>query len=330
MSGLTKGDIPLFRNVIKDGWMIFPAFLSLIYFLFIAGYTPQKSGVYASVIAAIFLFLQKNMLPKLLDWKYLSRLFSRVFVDSGKMTVEITVVLAAAGLVMGVTGITGLGFNIGMMLSSFAHYGLLVLLIVSAVVCIILGMGMPAVAAYALVAVLVAPSIVSFGIDPLAAHLFVFYFSILSNFTPPIAVCCFTAAPIARENPHRIGIKAMQLGLVAYIVPFMFIYAPELLIRAEQTVPTLTMIISIGSALVACYFTAITVVGYLFQKINAYKRIFTALIAIGLFLPLSIWELSWIVNSVAFVLAVLFVLHELRIMRKTAQISNTIYEKTTF
>lgn len=112
------------------------------------------------------------------------KLFPVIFIDTGKVMLEIGIVLSAAGLIVGITGITGLGFNLGLILTSLAEYGLFFLLVASAIVSIILGMGMPSVAAYALVAVLVAPTLVELGIDPLAAHLFVFYFAILSNFTP--------------------------------------------------------------------------------------------------------------------------------------------------
>lgn len=304
IKSLSKENVPVFKNVIKSGWMIIPPFVALIYFLFIKGNSPSAAGLYASVVALIFLSFQPSILKKLF------RLLNDLFVDTGKMMLEIGLVLAAAGLVVGITGITGLGFNIGFILASFAEYGLLTLLIMCAIVSIVLGMGMPSVAAYSLVAVLVAPSLVTLGVDPLAAHLFVFYFAIVSNFTPPIALSCFAAAPIARESPHKIGFRAMRLGAVAYFVPFLFIYAPELLLRTNSIVHWTVTVMTISTALFACYLLAMAVEGFLFQRLNIGKRILVGLLAVGLFLPYSVWEFSMVVNIIALVASILFMIIE--------------------
>ncbi|MET3508212.1 TRAP transporter permease [Halalkalibacter oceani] len=308
---LPKEKIPVLRHVLKKGWLVIPPFVALVYFLFFQGYTATVSGLYASVVALIFLALQREVFQKLF------KLLCDVFVDTGKMMIEITIVLAAAGIVMGITGITGLGFNIGVILASFAEYGLFVLLAMSAIVCILLGMGLPSVAAYALVAVLVAPSLIELGVDPMAAHLFVFYFSILSNFTPPVAVCCFTAAPIAKGDPYKIGFRSMQLGLVAYLVPFLFVYAPELLLRYEPIVSWSETIGSIIVSLIACYLLAITVEGFLFRRLSVIKRGAVAILAICLVMPPSILEYSLFVNIIGFIGAVLFILLEWLFYKKT-------------
>jgi len=312
---LSKEQIPALLYVIKSGWLIIPVFVVLIYLLFFKGTTPQAAGLYASAVGVICLSCQKSVWQHFKSWKGISMLLNRIFVDTGKMMLEITIVLAAAGLVMGVTGITGLGFNIGLILASIVQYGLLALLVVSAIICVILGMGMPSVAAYAIVAVLVAPSLVNLGVDPLAAHLFVFYFAIVSNFTPPVAVCCFAAAPIARGNPHRIGFYSMRLGLVAYVVPFLFVYGSEMLLRMKSDTPLLTTVLTIGTALVGCYFISVAVEGYLFRNLNVFQRVFMGLMAFFLLLPLSVWQYSWILNIAGFVLAVLFMLLEWRLSK---------------
>lgn len=306
ISRLSKENIPVFSKIIRTAWMIVAPLAALIYFLFIQGYSPPVAGVYASAVAIIILSFQKKIIKKWL------KLFYDIFLDTGRTMIEIGLVLGAAGLVVGVTGITGLGFNIGYILTSVAEHGLLILLIMSAIVSIVLGMGMPAVAAYTLVAVLVAPTIVQFGIDPVAAHLFVFYFAILSNFTPPVAMSCFAAAPIAKESPHKIGFRAMRLGLVAYIVPFLFVYAPEMLLRSDGSVHWTSTTITIVTALIACYFLAIAVEGFFLEKLSTAKRVASVLLAAALFLPHSLWEYSGIVNIFGLVLAVLFLWSEKR------------------
>ncbi|PLS17043.1 C4-dicarboxylate ABC transporter permease [Bacillus sp. M6-12] len=303
---LSKENIPVFTQVMKKGWMIVPTLGSLIYFLFFLGTSPAIAGLYASGIAIIFLSFEKTTRQKIVS------LIPQMFVDTGKTMLEIGIVLAAAGLVVGITGVTGLGFNLGLILSSFAEYGLFVLLVLSAIVSIILGMGMPSVAAYALVSVLVAPTLVELGVDQLSAHLFVFYFSIVSNFTPPVAMACFTAAPIAKENPNKIGFQAMQLGIIGYLVPFLFVYAPEMLIRKEAIVPLGESIVTIGTMVLGCYLMAMALEGFFFRKISTVKRIVVAVLAVCLFVPISVWEYSHILNGVAFVLTVFFMINEWR------------------
>lgn len=307
----SSAELPSFRQSFMTGWMIIPAFAILVYALFIKGYTPSYSGLFAALFALVFLLFNREVRKGIVKNLY------SVFVETGKTLLDIGVVLAAAGLVVGITGITGLGFNLAQMLSSIAENGLFLLLLVSAVVSVILGMGMPSVAAYSLVAVLVAPAIVELGVDPVAAHLFVFYFSIVSNFTPPVALACFAAAPIAKANPHKIGFQAAKLGLVAYIIPFMFIYSPELLLRfgPEQSIVNST--ITIISAIVAGGLLAFAAEGFIFQSLNLIKRATLAVSAICLFMPLATFGWSWLINLVAFILSILLIVNEWWIRKKT-------------
>lgn len=314
LKALDKEEIPSLRRVVKTGWVILPVMFSLIYFLFVKGYNPSTAGVYATGIAVIFLGLQKSVRQTML------RLFPKIFVETGKMLTDIGIVIAAAGLIVGITGITGLGFNMGFVLSSFAEYGLFFLLVMCAIVSVILGMGMPSVAAYSLVAVLVAPTLVELGIHPLAAHLFVFYFSIVSNFTPPVALACFAAAPIAKESPHKIGYQAMKYGIVAYIVPFLFVYAPALILNPTEQLSTLEMAVIIATAIIGCLLLAMAVEGYSFRNMNIVKRIVLAVIALSLMMPTTIWAFAPTLNLIAFVGAVLFIINELRLARKDKRV----------
>ncbi|MEB3102129.1 TRAP transporter permease [Ferviditalea candida] len=307
---LRKEDIPSIAGVLKTGWTILPTLVALVYFLFFKGYSPQISGLYSAVVAIVFLSLPKDIRRQMFSF------FPRIFVDSGRVLLEITVVLAAAGLIVGVTGVTGLGFNLGLILSDLAQYGLLTLLAVSAIVSVILGMGMPAVAAYSLVAVLVAPTMVQMGVNPFAAHLFVFYFSIISNFTPPVALACFTAAPIAQASPHKIGFRAMQLGITAYIVPFLFVYSPQMLLGATNNVNWTESILTWVTAVIGCYLIAAALEGFLFNPINWIKRLILIVLGVCLLMPLSIWQYSWLLNLIAFIAMVLLFLYEAMRIKK--------------
>lgn len=297
LKGIPKKDIPNFKTVIKTGWIIIPIFAILLYFLFILKYTPTTSGVYASFVAMIFLLILKE---SRID--FFKKLINTLF-ETGKSLMEIGIVLAAAGLVIGIIGVTGLGFNLAMVLTQIGESNLVLLLISSAVVSLILGMGMPAVAAYSLVATLVAPALTQLGIHPLAAHMFVFYFSSISSFTPPIAVASFAAATIAKANPNQVSFSAMKLGIVALIVPFVFVYTPDLLIGVGDNISAFLRIGTIATAILGVIILSISLEGFLFKKINVVTRFFFVTSAILLLIPITAHnELTWASNVIGLLL----------------------------
>lgn len=267
---LSKDELPSFKQVMSVAWLIVPPFFVLIYALFFMGLTPSTSGLYATVTAIVFLILPKAMRAGLLK-----RLIS-IFTDTGKVLLDIGIILAGAGLVVGIMGVTGLGFNIALSLSVVAEYGLFPLLVVSAIASIVLGMGMPTIAAYSLVAVLVTPTLVDLGVVPMAAHLFVFYFAVISNFTPPIAMASFAAAPIAQANPNHIGYAGMKLAIVSYIIPFIFVYSPEILLSYDPQYTVVNIVASILVTIYICFLLTVSVVGYLFKTLSKWTRIMFA------------------------------------------------------
>lgn len=278
--GIKKDELPKFKNVVKKIAYLVPIFVIFIYFLFFKGLSPDVSAVYGVGTAIVFLSLQKDVR------KGFFHRIKNTLEDTGRVLLEIAVILGAAGLIIGVVGVTGLGYNLVLALSSLgSSSGLFILLIACAIVSIILGMGMPGLAAYALVAVLVAPTIIEFGVYPMAAHLFVFYFAMVSSFTPPIALACFAAAPIAGASPHKIGIEASKLGIVAYIVPFLFIYTPSLLLTPDLSAGVLLTTVSVLKAVIALSILAISVVGFYKKNLNIINRLILMVMAIIMLFP---------------------------------------------
>ncbi|MCL7748544.1 TRAP transporter permease [Halalkalibacter alkaliphilus] len=292
MGKMKKSEMIPWKKIFTTFWMVLPAFVFLIYSLFILGYTPPLAGVYSAAIALVFLLFQREV------WKdILSRLLE-VFVGTGKMLMEIGVILGGAGIVVGIMSITGLGFNLAYLLVQVGQYGVFYLLFAAAVMSIILGMGMPSMAAYTLVATLVAPSVVEFGYPALAAHLFVYYFASLATFTPPIAVCCFAAAPIAKASPNKIGIEAMKLGIVGYLVPFAFIFAPVMLIPIGLETSITNMIIKIIFAVIACIIISYGIVGFFVRKLSVWNRIIIIACSLAMFWPIDVFGQSLIINLI--------------------------------
>ena len=155
------------------------------------------------------------------------------FRDTGLAVVDVVVVGAMAGIIIGIIDVSGLGFGLTFILVQFGQHSLAALLVLTALVCIILGMGMPTTAIYLLVATLAAPPLIKLGINPLAAHMFVFYFGLVSLITPPVAIAAFVAANLAGSKPMETAVQAVRLGWTALVVPVMFVMSPSLIMQGK-------------------------------------------------------------------------------------------------
>lgn len=215
-------------QVLAAGWhFIFP-FGTLIAALFIWRLDPEDAALLASVAIVCVGFMRDYRGKKLT-----TKTLFRVFIDTGTSMVDLILVVAAAGFVIGILNITGLGFALTLLLVDAVGSNIIPLLLMSAVICIVLGMGMPTSGVYVLLAALVAPSLVEAGITPLAAHLFILYFGMMSMITPPVALAAFAAAAITKADPLRTGLASMRIGWAAFIIPFIFVASPALLLKGD-------------------------------------------------------------------------------------------------
>jgi TRAP transporter 4TM/12TM fusion protein len=153
--------------------------------------------------------------------------------DGAIKATQVAAVCACAGIIIGITALTGVGLKISSILIDLGGVSILLSLFLAMVISLILGMGLPTTAAYIICAAVVAPSLIKLGLPPLGAHLFIFYFSCISAITPPVAVAAYVAAGIARANPVLVGFTACRLALAAFIVPYMFIFGPSLLFEGN-------------------------------------------------------------------------------------------------
>jgi TRAP transporter 4TM/12TM fusion protein len=220
-------EVPSGRTVL-GGLHFVLAFALLIYALFGMNWQPERAALLAvgSVVLTGVLFGYAGHRISL------RRLFSTL-AETGEGVVDIIVISAAAGLVIGVLNITGLSFNLTYALVQIGGGSAIVLLVMSAIVCIVLGMGLPTLAVYVLLASLVAPALVEVGLEPMAAHLFVLYFGMMSMITPPIALAAFAAASIAKADAMQTGFASVRFGWVAFIIPFLFAFSPSLILIGE-------------------------------------------------------------------------------------------------
>lgn len=243
LEGLPRDELPKFRESVAKGWIFLLPLALLMYFLFWLGYNPGKSALYASALMLILGLVRSRRLP---DFAYASELI----VGSARNMVPLLLVCTGAGLIIGVLNITGLGQSL---VQSLAHVGetagLLPMLVVTAVIAIFLGMGMPTAAVYIVLSVILAPAIVRMGVPPMSAHMFIFYFGLLSMLTPPVAVASFVAAGLAGSDMWRTGITGLKLAASAYLLPFLFVLNPALLMQgswSEIVIVVITAIVSGG------------------------------------------------------------------------------------
>jgi TRAP transporter 4TM/12TM fusion protein len=266
--------IPSKRKVLKQGWIFIVPFAAVILALFSFNQRPETAALWGA-LGALIVGVLKGYKGKRMGAKDILGSLE----ETGHSIVDIIMIGAAAGFIIGILNITGLGFGLTYFLVELGQGNLFLLLVISAVVCIVLGMGMPTVGVYLLLAVLVAPSLIQVGVEPIAAHLFIFYLGMMSMVTPPIAIGAFFAASIAKANPMKTALTSMRLGWTAYIIPFLFVTTPSLLLIGE----TSQIVITVISALVGVWAISVGFAGYFKDKLNFILRV-GFVISGGLFL----------------------------------------------
>ena len=225
MSGLSKDQLPVFSEMIKQVYLFLPIII-LISTLFM-GYSVIRAGTLAMVSAAVVSWLT----PYRMGVKEILEALSL----GTRMAIPLIAVCACAGIIVGVISLTGVGARFASMLLGIADASHLLALFFAMCISILLGMGMPTTAAYAVAASVVAPGLQQIGIPPLVAHFFVFYYAVLSAITPPVALAGYAAAAIAGTDPLKTAMTSFKFGLAAFIVPFMFFYSPALLMDGSWT-----------------------------------------------------------------------------------------------
>ena len=281
--------IPQILNVISAGWYFLAPFIILLTTLFWLNYPPETSALFGALsvclLGSLFKYNNKRLTPKIL-WLCLQK--------TGEISVDIIVIGAAAGLIIGVLEATGLSFGLTFMLVQVGEGNLLLLLLLTAVICIVLGMGMPTTAIYFLLAVLATQPMIDLGVEPLAAHLFVLYFGLMSMITPPVALAAFTAAKLADTNPMSTALSACQFGWPAFIVPFLFVLAPNLIMIGSW----LNITIAFFTAIVGIWFTSAGIIGFLLTKLSLIQRILYIIGGLALLVPNQVFETNHAIEIV--------------------------------
>jgi len=275
IKGLPKNELPNLKNVLmKEGHLFIPLFV-LIFTMTVLNTSPIKAAIWAIASTIIVSFIKKHTRMTF------SKLI-KCLVDGAQSALGMIAACATAGLVIGVLNLTGAGLKFASLILSIAGDNLALALIMTMCATIILGMGLPTTAAYLITAAVVAPALIQMGVSPLAAHMFVFYFACLSAFTPPVALAAYAAAGIADAKPMQVALTSMKIGIVAFIIPFVFVYGPAILLQGTPT----QIIVSTLTALIGAFVLACGVEGWFIGKrANFIVRIFLISAALTLIIP---------------------------------------------
>ena len=292
---IDKSMLPNVIDVLKSGWHMLLSLVVLIALL-IYGYTAMKAGFWA-IISVIFLsFFKSNTRMSVVD-------LLGAFESGIKSTVPVTIACACAGIIIGSVFVSGLGLKFTQSVIDLSGGMLFPLLCLTAISAIILGMGMTTTAVYITVAALIVPSLIQAGVTPIAAHMFAFYFGVVSTITPPVALASFAGAAIAKSPPMSTAVESSKVGIAKYIVPFAFIYNPSLLMEGSYWISLYSLL----SVLLAYWSMTLGLEGYLNKPLNVYTRIIAFVSSILLLLPpLSIFYgvSGFLLNGVGLVILI--------------------------
>ena len=248
LKGIVEGERPAISSVvITAGFFLIP-FSLLLWAMFSAGYTPQYAACIAILAAALLLLVDANLS---FDWRRSLTRFQSVCINAGKQVSVIASIILCASIIIGVLSITGLGVKITSLILSGSAGLLWPSLLLTALACLILGMEVPTTAAYVICVSVAGPALIQLGLEPLQAHLFVFWFALLSTITPPVCGAVFIAAGMVNENWLKVALTSMALGVGLYLIPLAIIANPEIIELSQNPVMALFTFVKIAAGLAA-------------------------------------------------------------------------------
>lgn len=295
---LPKDRIPPLLRVMKEGWFFVIPYGVLIYTLFTLNLPPQESAFWAAICVGIvsLIFGYKGHRINL------SQIWDSI-ANCGRQSAEIIVIGAMAGIIIAILDRTGLGQALTLILAAVGEDSLFLLLILTAIVSILLGMGMPTSAIYLLLATMIAPSLIKLGVNPIAAHMFVLYFGLMSMITPPVAIAAFAAASLSGAKPMETGMTAVRLGWIAYVIPFVFVLSPSLLGQGAVS----DILLATATAFIGVWIASCGLIGYLFGPLSGLMRLTFFTAGILLLLPADAIPHGLLINAAGLAIAVIAV-----------------------
>lgn len=263
LTGVPKEELPKVKDVMKARGHLLIPIVFLLYMLLFSGKTVIFSA-FCTIIATIAV----SMIRK--ETRMSFRDILDAFEEGTRSVVSVAVACAVVGIIIGVVSLTGFGLNMANAIIQLGNTSLLATLVLTMVTCMILGMGLPSIPAYLITATMAAPALIQLGVPAIAAHMFVFYFAMFANITPPVALASFAAAGISGGDPMKTGIQSVKLALAGFIVPYMFVYNTGLLLIDTSLPVALRVTVT---AIIGVFMIGIATEGYLMGKLNPLIRV---------------------------------------------------------
>jgi TRAP transporter 4TM/12TM fusion protein len=307
IAAVSRADIVPLRRVLREGWYFTVPFAVLIGGLFWLNLNPDTASLYASgALVACGLvgnYRGKRMRP--------SDVYEAL-IETGRSSLDILMIAAAAGFIIGILNVTGLSFALTVALIQIGAGSEALLLVLAAMIAIVLGMGMPTVGVYVLLAALVAPALTEVGVPPLSAHLFVLYFGMMSMTTPPVAVAAYAGASIAQADFMQTGLAGVRFGWSAYIVPFLFVMSPNLLLQGQSV----DVVLAAATAIMGIYLASVAVAGFMTRPLGFAMRIAFAVAGLLLMIPANGFPGAIWTDVAGFILGIVLIGAELGALRR--------------
>lgn len=278
MKGLSRKELPSLKGILKQAYLFIP--IIFLIGALLGGYSVIRSGTVAILASLVVSWIHPSTRMGL-------KKIGQALEIGMKNTIGLLAVCATAGIIVGVIALTGIGLRFSSMLLGIAGNSMFLALLFAMLISIVLGMGMPTTAAYAVAAAVIAPGLIQIGIEPLFAHMFVFYYAVMSAITPPVALAAYAAAGVAGVDPFKTGFTAFKLGIAAFIVPFMFMYSHELLMVGSAGKIAIALI----TAIIGVYLLSAAVQGWFAGRIaNIVARLLLIFAAFCLINSDLLWD----------------------------------------
>ncbi|WP_179380813.1 TRAP transporter permease [Jannaschia marina] len=310
LRGLSASEMPQLLRVLRSGWLTIAPLVVLIYMI-LDGRTPSYAAVYAIIACVVVGFMQNGIARAEAKAKgapvpgdlFGPKALLEALASGARGTIAIGAAAACVGIIVGVVTLTGSGFRVGSIVITTANdiagfvsalplanifdlqqWSLFFSLVLVAIACIVMGAGVPTTATYIILVSVTAGAFQILGVEPIVAHFFVFYYGVLADITPPVALAAYAAAGIAGSNPFTTGNTAFRLGIAKALVPFVFVYSPALLLVAEGfSWPAFT--VTLAGAAMGIGALGIAFTGYLLARMPMWQRIYTGLVALLFIAP---------------------------------------------
>jgi TRAP transporter 4TM/12TM fusion protein len=274
LKGVDRSELPVFSKLMKEQGYLMVPIIVLLFCLMVLMYSPYRSAMYAIITLIIVSWAKKSTRMGFTK-------IVKTLAQGARGSIEIAATCAAAGIIVGVLTQTGLGMKFAMIIINYSGGNLLIALIFTMLIAIMLGMGMPTTAAYAISASVLAPALILLKIPPIAAHLFIFYFACLSALTPPVALASFAAAAIANAKAWDVGWQGMRFAIAGFLIPYMFVYGPAMVLIGTPV----EIAMSVVTGVIGCMALAGSIQRYFMYHASMIERIVLFIASLSLIKP---------------------------------------------